>query len=242
MLISGLYNRYIGRDIYIVGTGPTLRIMPKGFFDGRIAIGLNQAYGVFDLAYSITMHPELIVKYNGHLKDSKCKPTCWIAPSKKPPLKLKLDDARYYVYHRDPNWECFITRKEGHLFCGRGIQQTAIDLAGRMGAKSIILVGVDMSEVGGEHHATNQHVMFKGLPPSDVYNEYRDWTYKANKLAREHHGISVLSLSPLLGCGGSTHDADYVRVRNEMGLGVLPKPMDATAKLKRKNRRGTDPA
>ena len=64
MRISDLYNKHLGEDIYVVGTGPTLRMLPKGFFNNKIAIGLNQAYKTFDLTYAVTVHPELIKEYN----------------------------------------------------------------------------------------------------------------------------------------------------------------------------------
>ncbi len=86
-----------------------------------------------------------------------------------------------------------------------------------------------MCDVGGDHHAHNQHVRFHGLNHKDVYAEYREWTYKARKLAREKAGIHVLSLSPLLGCGGSIHEADYVQLRSELGLSKLPTPTDTSA-------------
>jgi hypothetical protein len=238
MRISNLYNNHLGSDIYIVGTGPTLRMMPKGFFNNKIAIGLNQAYKTFDLTYAITIHPELIKGYNAFVKEGRCKETKWAVCSKKPPLRLKLDDVKYYVYHRNSDWKCFIERTQESLFCGRGIQQAAIDLAGRMGATNIILVGVDMEALGGDHHAHDQHIRFQGISPVEVYKEYRLWTYKAKKLAREHHGISVLSLSPLLGCGGLIHNGDYERLRVEMDLEPLKTPKD----ISRKKRKGIDPA
>lgn len=238
MRIYDLYNKHSGEDIYVVGTGPTLRMLPKGFFSNKIAIGLNQAYRTFDLTYAITVHPELLKGYKEFIKEDKCKKTKWVVCSLKTPLKLKLNDAKYYVYNRNNDWKCFIKRTEDSLFCGRGIQQTAIDLAGRMGAANIILVGVDMESLGGDHHGHNQHVRFQGISPEEVYKEYRTWTYKAKKLAREHHGISVLSLSPLLGCGGSIHNSDYEQLRIEMGLTPLDKPKD----ISKKTRKGIDPA
>lgn len=238
MRISNLYNKYLGSDIYIVGTGPTLRMLPKEFFNNKIAIGLNQAYKTFDLTYAVTVHPELVPEYIRFKKENKCKETNWVICSKKPPLRLKFDDKKYYVYHRINDWKCFIERTKDSLFCGRGIQQTAIDLAGRMGATNIILVGVDMESLCGDHHGHDQHIRFQGVSPEDAYKEYRLWTYKAKKLAREHYGISVLSLSPLLGCGGLIHDGDYERLRVEMGLEPLKTPKD----ISRKNRKGIDPA
>ena len=225
MRISGLFNKHKGSDIYVVGTGPTSRLIPKSFFKGRITIGLNQAYKLIEPMYSITVHPELEFEYRDLVKYGKVKPTVGLVKHKVPTL-LPLDDASRYVFHTSNAWKEFIGLKPDTLFIGKGIQLTAIDLACRMGARSVILVGVDLGSVAGDHHGHDQHVQFHGLTASEVYREYRLWTYKARKLAREKAGVSVLSLSPLLGCGGDVHQADYAQFRKELGLSGLPKPKD----------------
>jgi len=229
MRISGLYKKHIGSDIYVVGTGPTARLLPSDFFNSKICIGLNQAYKLFKLTYTITVHPELEVEYRNLLsKQPKVtNKTQWIV-KRKPPTVLPLDDATRYVFSTSYSWDDFIGNKPDILFLGRGVQQTAIDMAARMGARNIILVGVDMASMGGDHHSHDQHVQFHSVPADDVYREYRLWTYKARKLARSKANINVLSLSPLLGCGGLVHEQDYSQYRSELGLSKLPEPEDVS--------------
>lgn len=227
MHIKSLYRKHAGCDIYVVGTGPSARLLPTTFFDGRIAIGLNQAYKSFNLTYSITVHPELEIEYRELLAAGKLATvkTQWIV-KRKAPSYLRLHDATRYVFNTSYSWNEFAERSQDTLFLGKSVCPTAIDMAIRMGARNVILVGVDMAEMGGDHHATNQHVQFHGLPAADVYTEYRLWAYKARKLAREKAQVNVLSLTPLLGCGGDIHQQDYVKLREELRLEKLPEPLD----------------
>ncbi|MGB5632062.1 MAG: hypothetical protein WBM86_04670, partial [Waterburya sp.] len=57
--VSELYNKYPGGDIYVVGTGASLRVFPRSFLAGKIVIGLNMAWKVVPVQYSITTHPDL---------------------------------------------------------------------------------------------------------------------------------------------------------------------------------------
>jgi hypothetical protein len=102
-----------------------------------------------------------------------------------------------------------------------------------MGATEIILVGVDMCELGGQHHGHEQHVRFHGLPAPDVYKEYRDYTAAMRaEIAKVRPQVSVLSLSPLLGaCDGNE---DYKRLVAEKGIKPLPQPKD-TSEYKREH-------
>jgi hypothetical protein len=224
--IQELDRVFRGNDVYVVGTGPSARFFPWKFLADKVVIGLNQAFRYAPMTVSITVHPELVLEYGALEKKHQ---TVW-AVKKKPPLdKLDLDDRRHYVFHTAEDWELFERPRKDTLFIGRGVQQTAMDLASRMGARSIVLVGVDMAALGGDHHAHDQHVRFHGLPPRDVYLEYRRWTAKARRLIREHRGVPTLSMSPLI---GADQAEDYARLVAEYGLPPLPTPTD-TSKYKR---------
>lgn len=227
MKLDSLYGIHKDQDIYIVGTGPTTRLLPSGLLNKRVTIGLNQAYKDLKVKYSITVHPELELEYRDFVKVKPEASTQWLV-KQKPPTNLPFDDETRYVFKTSPEWKGFLGKDKNTLFIGRGVQQTAIDLACRMGARAVFLVGVDMSDLGGDHHSHSQHVRFHGLSPKDVYAEYRAWTYKCKKLAREKANIPVLSISPLLGCGGALHEAEYVQLREELGLAQLPKPIDTS--------------
>ena len=227
MQIKALFHKHVGSDIYVVGTGPSARLFPIDFFNNKIAIGLNQAYRTFNLTYTITVHPELEIEYSvlRAAKKIATKHTQWIV-KRKAPNYLPLHDATRYVFNTSCEWSEFAGGPTDTLFLGKSVCPTAIDMAIRMGAKHVILVGVDMAELDGDHHSNDQHVQFHNLPANDVYLEYRLWTYKARKLAREKAGVTVLSLTPLLGCGGDVHQQDYVRLRDELLLKKMPAPLD----------------
>lgn len=222
MRIQGLIDKHKGGDIYIVGTGPSMRVFPVDFLHDKTTIGLNQAWRYLKLKYCITVHPELFSDYE---KDQRNK-TTWIIKKKPPMEHLDLDDPVHYVFHTEQeNYELLVKNKPDTLFIGRGVQQTAMHLASIMGAKNIFLVGIDMTDLGGEHHGHNQHVKFHGLAPADVYAEYRKVTAKVRTILLRK-GINTLTLSPFL---GAVHgDEDYTRLLHELNLPKLPQPKDTS--------------
>lgn len=234
MRISDLWGKHTGQDIYIVGTGPSLRCFPLTYLSDKITIGLNQAWKHLKLTYSITVHPELI--RDDYLKVKNPNQTTWIVKKKPPMQDLQLDDPRFFVFltdqHPHESNPKYIRKKvPDKLYQGRGIQQTAMNLAAHMGAKSIILVGVDMTDLLGDHHAHDQHTQFHGLSPDAVYQEYRKYTSEVRKIIRDELQIPVLTLSPFLGAGFA--EEDYKRLCIEMNLSQIPTPKD-TSKYRRR--------
>lgn len=228
MRINELANKHKDGDIYIVGTGPSMRVFPVDFLKDKTTIGLNQAWRYRELTYSITVHPELVLEYQ---KTQNAHRTTWIIKKKPPMENLEFSDPNYYVFHTEQeNYELFSKPKPDTLFIGRGVQQTAMHMAAIMGAKNIILVGVDMTDLGGEHHGHDQHVKFHGMEPSDVYAEYRKVTAKVRStLLRK--GINTLTLTPFL---GAVHgNEDYGRLLHELNLPKLPPPKDTSTYLRK---------
>lgn len=227
MRIAELYDRHVGRDIYIVGTGPSLRFFPIEWLSDKITIGLNQAFKHFEPKYSITVHPEHVIQCE---QDPRKITTRWITKRKPPLDKLSFDDPRYYVFDTaELDFDVTLKRKPDTLFIGRGVQQTAMDMAARMGAANIFLVGIDMTDVGGDHHAHDQHVRFHGLAPVTVYAEYRKYTAMMRETLRKLR-VNVLSLSPYLSAVGG--EEDHARLLVERNLQKLPPPID-TSKYRR---------
>lgn len=224
MRIQKLYSRAAGREVYIVGTGPSLRTFPLDFLRGKITIGLNQAWRHFPVNYSLTVHPELVLEY---LKEKKVPRTLWVLKRKAPMQDIGFDDKRHIVFRTSEDLAVLRKRPKDTLYLGRGIQCTALDLAARMGASAAILVGVDGGPLGGEHHGHAQHVRWNGLPPSDVYAEYRRFTARTRKHLREACGLKVLCLTPFVSV--TSPEEDYTRLCKEQKLSPLPTPPDTSA-------------
>jgi hypothetical protein len=242
MRIQQLHNLLKGSPAFVVGTGPSLRVTDLSLLHntGVYVIGLNQAYRHVRCHLCVTAHPELYQEYaKSKYADSigrlERRVGRWVIKKKPPMADLSLDDERHFVFHTSEDWSLFTKPEDDTLFLGRGIQLTAMDLAARMGASHVILVGCDMTALAGEHHGHAQHVRFHGLPPPDVYREYYEWTRRGRtELRKRKPPVPVYSLTPFLGLGHTNDDWRFLKA--ELGVGDLPPPEDTSAY----KRKGTD--
>lgn len=224
MRIQDLLGRHHGETIYIVGTGPSLRCVDLEFLRGHTTIGLNQAWRHLATTYSITVHPELVLDYEYlHKKKPQDWATKWVIKKKPPMAHLPFDDPNFYVFDTSYKISTVTHRPTDTLYLGEGVQTTAMDLAGRMGARFVVLVGCDGGSLAGDFHAHDQHVKWLGMQPKDQYALYRRTTAAVRKHLRKL-GVSVLTLSPFAGLVGV--EEDYKRLRLELGLDPLPPPED----------------
>lgn len=237
-----LEAKFAGRDVFIVGTGPSMRVFPPAWLASRTTIALNQAWRYWEgraeaPTLALTVHPELIADYDRAFRAAPgTVPDLLWATKPKPPLAgLQLDDLRHIVFRTSAAFRTLVDRPADTLFLGRGIQQTALDLAARLGAATITLVGVDMTNLGGAHHGHAQHVQFHGLPPHAVYAEYRAWTRKARDLITATWGIPVCTLSPFLGVDDA--EEDYAHLCRVAGLAPLPTPTDISTYTRKRTDR-----
>lgn len=220
MRIQDLDDNWIHGTVYICGTGPSMRCFPADFLKGKFTIGLNQAWRYVQCDYTITIHPEL---YGEYCKESGCGAGRWIIKKKPPMAHLALDDQFHYVFGTSYDIETVTKRPKDTLYLGEGVQSTAMDLAARMGAKMIILVGCDAGSLDGDYHGHDQHVRWVGRTPDAQYKLYRDSTAEVREAVRAM-GISVLTLSPFIGVNAAAED--YQRLKGVLKLDPLPTPKD----------------
>jgi hypothetical protein len=210
--------------IYIVGTGASLRCLPMDWFHDKCVIGLNQAWRHLHCTYSITVHPELVQQYESERKPGSMT---WIIKKKPPMAHLEFDDPKYFVFVTSYDLATVCTQPKDTLYLGEGVQTCAMDLAARLGAKFIVLVGCDAKALGGDYHAHDQHTRWVGRQPNEQYMMYRNSTADVRKVLREM-GVSVMTLSPFIGVDAG--EEDYHRLRNELKLDPLPEPKDISPK------------
>lgn len=212
--------------VYVVGTGPSLRCLDLAFLADKVTIGLNQAWRHFDPTYSITVHPELVVEYRTLHRMAPCDwPTTWVIKKKPPMGELPLDDPDCYVFHTSYDIKAVTARPTDTLYLGEGVQTCAMDLAARMGARYIVLVGCDGGSLDGDFHAHDQHVKWLGMKADDQYALYRQSTAEVREALRPA-GVSVMSLTPFIGVAGAAED--YARLKAELRLDPLPPPKDTS--------------
>ncbi len=210
-----------GKTAYVVGTGPSLRCLDLDFLADKYVIGLNQAWRHVCPTVSLTVHPELVAEQQA----ANPHRTRWVVKKKPPMADLELDDPNYYVFHTSYEIRTVTERPADTLYLGEGVQTTAMDLAARLGAKYIVLVGCDGGSLGGDFHAHDQHVRWLGMKPADQYALYRETT-AAVRAALRGLGVSVSTLSPFIGVTAA--EEDYARLRTELKLPTLPPPVDTS--------------
>lgn len=213
--LSDLYDLHKGRDIYIIGTGASFRVFPKSFFEDKITIGLNLAWQLLEVDYVITMVPHLnFPEFLGVVRPERTK---WVTKKDKyaahaTPEMQAFADEHYFYFRTDgqssingldePSEAGRVLDWVEHpndefLYLWTSISQTAVNLAANMGARNIVLVGCDNCALLGNHHAHNQHTLWKGADPDDRYMQYY-LGLKEVRGALMRRGVNLLSISPFL--------------------------------------------
>lgn len=224
--VSQLYNRHPDSDIYIIGTGPSLRVFPLSLLKGRITIGLNDAHKFHAVTYAITVHPDLYIP--------KFSPLTWITKYDKmnnlvSDEQMRHAEEHFYFFESKgrPNTAApDQPRDEGRMTqwlerpCGdflylwSSISQTAVNLAANMGARNIFLIGCDQNELLGEHHAHVKPTRWKGVDPAHRYRQYYEGLVEVRD-ALKSRGVNLVSLSPFLGLGRD--EEEFKRLCRENG-------------------------
>jgi hypothetical protein len=223
-LVTELYGRHQGADIYVVGTGSSMRVFPIDFLDGKVTIGLNMAWKVYPVQYCITIGPDLNIPE--FIEGEQPHPEItWITKRAKAsvvltPAQLAHADEHFYYFemHGHPNTAPagepsnagrvldWVRHPSGiNLYQWSSISQTAANLAANMGAANIILVGCDNTSLEGNHHAHQQHTKWMGADPDRRYRQYYDGLVEVRAALRER-GVNLLSMSPFLKLDRPEHD------------------------------------
>lgn len=226
--VEALYNVHPGEDVYVVGTGASMRVFPLDILSGKIVIGLNMAWRLLpDLTYAITMRPDLNVPE--FIGESGHENLTWIIKYS----KLTTDEQREYVQSQSQRFYNFRTDGQKNplpshepsiagripewaekptgefLYLWTSISQSAVNLAANMGAKNVILVGCDNGALGGNHHAHNQHTFWKGANPELRYHQYYEGLREVRTALRKR-GVNLYSLTPFAGLMHNDEDFNFL--------------------------------
>jgi len=233
-LVSELYGRHNGADIYVIGSGASMRVFPHEFFQGKITIALNQGWKVAPATYAITIHPDLNIPefMPGEVPHPEIT---WITGNKKTQSLLKgkdLDHAleNFYFFnyqgqentapiHEPSTSGRMVTwlekPTEDYLYVWSSISQAGANLAANMGAKNVILVGCDNCSLAGNHHAHDQHTRWKGVEPDHRYQQYYEGIAEVRKALRKRN-VNLVSMNPFLKLDDPF--GDFSSLCNELGM------------------------
>ncbi|NDJ18750.1 hypothetical protein [Myxacorys almedinensis] len=245
--VSELYNLHVDQDIYVIGTGASLRVFPTDFLENKITIGLNMAWKSLPVRYGITIHPDLNVPEFMHNEKPRPEIT-WITKYNKTkglvsPEQLTYAEEYFYFFEsyggentqapgqpsdtgRVLDWVRQPT--DDRLYMWSSISQAGVNLAANLGAKNIILVGCDNCALGGNFYAHKQHVQWVGAKPNHRYQQYYDGLAEIRPVLKER-GINLISLSPFLSLAHL--EEDFERLCTELGQ---PKLVKTTADISKK--------
>jgi hypothetical protein len=214
-MVSELYGRHAGADIFIVGTGASMRVFPLSLLEGRITIGLNMAWKLCPVTYCLTTRPELNI--SEFLGEGARPEIVWITKHD----KLTSDEQRAFVRRHAERFYYF--RSDGqknplpkdqpsiagrivdwarrptgdYLYLWTSVSQTAANLAANLGAKNVFLVGCDNCALAGNHHAHQQHTFWKGESPDVRYAQYEEGLVEVRAALREQ-GVNLVNLTPFV--------------------------------------------
>jgi hypothetical protein len=224
--VAELYGKHSGDDIYVVGTGASLRVFPIDFFAGRIVIGLNMAWKLVPVTYGITIHPDLNIPE--FMPGERPHPEItWITGHSKAKAlltdsQLSYAEANFYFfdYRNRPNTQppdqpsdagrnldWVRAPSANWLYVWSSISQTGLNLAANLGARNVILVGCDNMALSGNHHAHAQHTRWKGVSPDERYRQYYEGLAEVRQALRIR-GVNVLSLTPFVSLASPSEDFD----------------------------------
>jgi hypothetical protein len=229
--VSELYGRHPGADIYIVGTGTSLRVFPLSLLENKITIGLNLAWQLLPVRYCISMVPHL--NFPELLGKPRLEGPIWITKHLKykqyaTAEQLEWAEREYYFFRTEGRSSYTLLDEpseagrvldwvrqptEDYLYLWTSISQSAVNLAANMGAKNIILVGCDNAALVDNHHAHNQHTLWKGIDPAQRYMEYYEGLAEMRAVLR-HRGVNLVNLNPFLKLDAP--DLDFRRLCTEL--------------------------
>lgn len=213
--VSRLYDTHPGSDIYVVGTGTSMRVFPTEFLADKITIGLNRAWQLLPVRYSISMVPHL--NFPEFLESPAIESTTWITKHDKyashaSDEQLRRAEREYFFFRTDGK-RSYTLRDEpseagrildwvekptgDFLYLWTSISQSAVNLAANMGARNIILVGCDNASLAENHHAHDQHTLWKGVDPNLRYLQYYEGLAEIRAVLRIR-GVNLLSMNSFL--------------------------------------------
>ena len=252
--VSDLYGRHRGSDIYVVGTGPSLRVFPMALLEDKVTIGLNRAWKSFTPHYAITIHPELNIPE--FMDGETPRPSItWVTKHDKlgaaAPELIAHAEEHFHFFRTDgpattithglsdagrvPAWAEAATGD--FLYLWGSIATSGVNLAANLGARNIILVGCDNAALFGSHHAHAQHTRWLGSDPDSRYADYYEALAEV-RAALRRRGVNVVSLTPFLTLG--PHEHDFTRLCDELGqppavaplADISPRPPALSARVK----------
>jgi hypothetical protein len=197
-------DKYKGEDIYVIGSGPSCDYIDNNFLKNKISVGTNQTYRKFETDYIVRKEHSLI---NDTLKNSNsnivvARLNCGSGVS----IDINKNTERLYYFNHLANVSKInlsAFEKPNHLVVSDSTITSSIHFAYHLGAKNIILIGVDHGLLDEKHTFDGYYKTIKETPWRN-WEDYKKWlnilerdTLSLKKKLKEL-GVNVYSLNPFI--------------------------------------------
>ena len=161
-LITELKNKHAGQDIYVMASGKSLDYVDDSFFEGKVLVGNNSSWKRYKVEYVLDNNYQCALEA---MEKGQTVVTSERLVDGDQSVKEFPNHSPYYFHHTqsahcsDVDMEVF--EKEGYLAIGATTVVPTIHLAHYLGAKNIIVCGVDSTSIEDEMY-------YEGYPVGDI--------------------------------------------------------------------------
>ena len=196
--IDALKDTHKNKDIYVVGSGPSLEYIDKKFFDNKIVIGCNQVCELIKCTYTVRIH---------NMNGNKLNKSTLVMSEYDCGYQTKLNhytEPFYYFKTLKNNGEKLdisVVDSEDHLVAGGSVMSSAIHFAYYLGASNIILIGHDCGFLDAKSNLDNYNEGNNKKTELEVLKRDGDlWEQQTLELVNilRSKGIGVMSINPFI--------------------------------------------
>lgn len=214
--ILSLKNTHKDEDIYILASGKSVDFYNEDFFDGKIVIGVNQAYKKIWCDYLVRKEVKFIkesLETESLVIVSEYDSGNLNTGGEKLNTNKVDHDNLYFFEHLDNLHTKIDTSVFGSdkIVVSFSTITSAIHIAAYMGAKNIILIGHDCGTIDGEMTFKGYYDSIKDTPWTD-WKQYKNWlkviegqTKIVKEQVKKHYGANVVSMLPFVSLNLENH-------------------------------------
>lgn len=212
--LSDIKNKHVGEDIYIIGSGASMAYVSASFFLNKLTLGINYAPKFFPCEYTVIKD---IVTPRGMVQQLQiCKQnnSILMTPISHAGANHLYKTKHNYIVFPVDDWSGFVRTEyigTDKIVNSHSTITSAMHIAYYLGAKNIILCGIDCGLLDGR---SNYEEYYKnvGVPSGhaeftakSMSHPYHEWNIKKMRDELTARGCNVYSLNPFINIGLEGH-------------------------------------
>lgn len=190
--VKSAFGAFRGIDVVIVGAGPSLdKDAPtlKRLYSSSVLVSVDTSASYLS---SIGLKPDIVITVDPQLKNfiynilnKDYTNTIFVCDTLYPPIIYKFVPKRNIFTFDSPLKVWNFIREEfgiekGEVLVGGSVICSAVDLAHKIGARRILLMGADLSFPNGRIYAKGNFYEVSNFLSSTVFSPYSEWKILSN--------------------------------------------------------------